>query len=438
MHARIRMREMVIHARGEIKPVGSQSAMRRSTASLALLCVAQFIDVLGVTVAIVALPSIARALDAEPSTSGWVISAYALSFGGLLLAGGRLADLLGRRRVFVGGLLAFALASLACGLATSAAMLIAARVAQGAAAAAVVPAALALLSDTFPGGAQRTRAVAIWTAAAAGGGASGFFLGGVVTGALGWRWVFLLNVPIALAAAALAPRLLAESRAKRKRVRLRRALAASAGPAAVAAVLTATTGGAAVLATAYLQDVLERSPASAGFVFVPFSLAVVAGSVIGPRIVERAGRTATIALGLAAVAAGLLVPAIASSDSAGLGALLAGLAISGAGLGLASVAATSAGMASAAADEQGLVAGLLNTATQLGTAVGVASLGALAAAVTAAADSGTGDKELVTGYHAGWLAAAALAGAGALVAATLSRRGARAGAPPGRQARGRR
>jgi len=409
--------------------------MRRSSASLALLCVAQFIDVLGVTVAVVALPSIARELHAGPATAGWVISAYALSFGGLLLAGGRAADVFGRRRVFTAGLLAFAAASLACGLAGSAPLLVAARAAQGAAAAAIVPAALALLSATFAAGAARTRALAVWTAAAAGGGAAGFFLGGVVTGVAGWRWVFLLNVPIALAAAALAPRLLAESRAERRRLRLRRAVGAAAGPATVACVLTATTSGAAVLATTYLQDVLGRSPTATGLAFVPFSLAVAAGSLSGPRIVARLGRRGAIASGLAVVAAAMLVFELASADS-GLVALLAGFTVAGAGLGWASVATTEAGMASAAADEQGLVAGLLNTATQLGTAAGVAILGALAAAVTAA-HAGGREAGLVAGYHAGWLAAAALAATAAIAVATASRRGARASAGRDRRARGR-
>ncbi len=429
------MPKMVLHPRREIKPMGSPNHMRRSSASLALLCVAQFIDVLGVTVAIVALPSIARDLDAGPSTSGWVISAYALSFGGLLLAGGRLADLLGRRSVFACGLLAFAAASLACGLASSAPMLVAARVVQGGAAAAVVPAALALLSDTFPAGPERTRALAVWTAAAAGGGAAGFFVGGIVTGALGWRWVFLLNVPVALAAAALAPRLLAESRARQRRLRLRRALGASAGPAAIACVLTASTGGAAVLLTAHMQDVLGGTPAATGLAFVPFSVAVAAASLAAPRFAGRLGRSSTIASGLGAIAAGMLVFAIAS-ENGGWVALIAGLAIIGAGLGWASVATTAAGMASAAADKQGLVAGLLNTATQLGTAAGVALLGALAAAVTAA-HAGGREPALAAGHHAGWLAAAALAGAGAIAVATRSRRGARASAAPGRRARGR-
>ncbi|MDX6676107.1 MAG: hypothetical protein QOE31_159 [Solirubrobacteraceae bacterium] len=447
-------------------------------AVLALLCVAQFIDVLGVTVAVVALPSIGRDLGASASTAQWVISGYALSFGGLLLLAGRAADRFGRRRMFTVGLLAFAAASLACGLAGSIPVLLVARAAQGAAAAVVVPAALALLSATFAAEPARTRALAIWTAAAAGGGAAGFLVGGLVTGAAGWRWVFLLNVPIALVAALLAPRLLSESRGAQQRLDVRGALLGSAGlasaiggltlaaqqglaaaatliallagvaalaafaivearheapllalavlrrgaiagPAALACLLTATTSGAAVLVTAHLQDVLGRSPAATGAAFLPFSVLVAAGSLAGPCLIVRIGRRGAIVVGLALVAAGMLL-FTAASPHGGTFAIVGGLAISGAGLGCASVAATAIGMAAAARADQGLVAGILNTATQVGTAAGVAILGGLAAAVTAAA-SGDHDGALVAGFDAAWYAAAALAAAGAVAVALLGR-----------------
>lgn len=403
------------------KPWGMAASRTPAPAlALAVLCVAQFVDVLGVTVVIVALPAIAQDLEAQRTATQWVVSAYALSFGGLLLLSGRAADRFGRRRMFSAGMLAFGLASLACGLAPSVPVLIAARVAQGAAAAAVVPAALALLTATFPGGGERARALAVWTAAAAGGGAAGFLVGGLVTAAAGWRWVFLLNVPVALLTAALAGRVLGESRGERRRMHLRPTLRAVAGPAAIAAVLTATTGGAAVLITTHLQDVLGQSPAQTGLAFAPFSLLVAAGSLLGPRIIERIGLRGAISTGLMLVAVSMLLFTTAGRDSA-MTPFVAGLAISGAGLGWASVAATAVGMGSAGDGEQGLAAGLLNTATQLGTAVGVAVLGAVAE-LAAAAHAGTGDAALVAGMRVGWVAAAVLATAAALAAACLMSR----------------
>src|SRR5215207_3530475 len=186
--------------------------MNRSNARLVLLCVAQFVVVLDVTIVAIALPAIGRDLGVAPAGLQWVISAYTLTFGGGLLLAGRVADLYGRRRAFRAGLLVFAAASLACALAPSAGALVAARAVQGAGAALVAPAALALLVATEPEDAARSRALAVWTAAAAGGGASGWVLGGAISGGLGWQWVFAVNVPVGLAGATLAGRLLPESR----------------------------------------------------------------------------------------------------------------------------------------------------------------------------------------------------------------------------------
>lgn len=401
---------------------------RRAALALAVLCVAQFVEVLGVTVAVVALPSIARDLGAGTATVQWAVTTYALTFGGLLLAGGRAADVLGRRSVFVGGLLGFAVASLACGLAPSAPALIAARAVQGAAAATVLPSALSLLTATFGAhAALRRRALAIWTAAAAGGGASGFLLGGVVTGVLGWRWVFLCNVPVALAAAALAPRVLAESRAGEHRRRVADALrrrGVQAG-AALSFTITAVTSSAAVLVTAHLQDVLGRSPSATGLMFMTFSVCAALGSLLGPRFVARLGERSTAASGLAVVAAG--VGLLTAADArGGEAAIIAGLAIAGAGLGWAAVAATETGMAAADDAEQGVAAGVLTTATQLGTAVGVALIGTLAAVRTAASDAPR-DAALVAGFDLGWLVAAGLAALAAMVVLASVRTGASRG-----------
>ena len=208
--------------------------MNDGNARLALLCVAQFVVVLDVTIVAIALPAIGDDLGVSPTGLQWVLSAYTLTFGGLLMLAGRAADLSGRRRAFRAGLTLFAAASLACALAPTAAALVAARAVQGAGAALVAPAALALLVATEPEGAARTRALAVWTAAAAGGGASGWVLGGAISGGLGWEWVFAVNVPVGLAGAALAGRLLPESRERgAARLDVPGALALTAGVGAV-------------------------------------------------------------------------------------------------------------------------------------------------------------------------------------------------------------
>src|SRR4051794_19318993 len=209
--------------------------MYRGNARLALLCIAQFMVVLDVTIVAIALPAIRRDLGFEPAGLQWVISAYTLTFGGGLLLAGRVADLYGRRRAFRAGLLLFAAASLACACAPSAWALVAARAVQGTGAALVAPSALALLMATEPEGAAWSRALALWTAAAAGGGASGWVLGGLISSGLGWPWVFAVNVPVCAAAAVLAGRLLP------------RAEGAGGGGLDLPGALTMTLGLAAVL-----------------------------------------------------------------------------------------------------------------------------------------------------------------------------------------------
>src|SRR5256714_1857667 len=185
--------------------------------ALALLATAQFVVVLDASIVNVALPSIGRALHFTQDSLSWVVNAYVLPFGGFLLLGGRMADLLGRRRVFIGGLIVFALASLAGGLAQSEAWLIAARAVQGLGAAILSPAALSIVTNTFTEGAERNRALGVWGAVAGSGGAAGVLLGGVLTDSLGWQWVLFVNTPIGILAALLAPRLIDESRAEGKR-----------------------------------------------------------------------------------------------------------------------------------------------------------------------------------------------------------------------------
>src|SRR3954469_22326673 len=189
-------------------------ASRSRPAMVALLCTAQFVVVLDATIVAIALPAIQRSLRMETADLQWVLSAYTLAFAGFLILAGRLADLHGRRRVFIAGLAIFTLASLVCGLSRSAALLIAARTVQGLGAAAVAPAALAAITAAIPDGPARRRALGVWTAAAAGGGATGWLLGGVITEAVGWPWGFLVNVSVGAAAVAAAPLVVPESRSE--------------------------------------------------------------------------------------------------------------------------------------------------------------------------------------------------------------------------------
>ena len=181
--------------------------------ALILLAAAQFVVVLDASIVNVALPTIGKALDFSQENLAWVVNAYVLTFGGFLLLGGRMADLLGRRRVFMGGLLLVAVASLAAGFASTEGQLIAARAAQGLGAAIISPAALSIVTTTFKDGAERNKALGAWGAVAGAGGAVGVLLGGILTDGLGWEWVLWVNVPVALIAFALAPRLIMESRA---------------------------------------------------------------------------------------------------------------------------------------------------------------------------------------------------------------------------------
>src|SRR5436305_1392470 len=188
-------------------------ATRRKYLALALLATAQFVVVLDASIVNVALPSIGRGLHFSQDSLSWVVNAYVLTFGGFLLLGGRVADLIGRRKVFIAGLIVFALASLAGGLAQSEGWLIAARAVQGLGAALVSPAALSIVTTTFTEGAERNKALGVWGAVAGSGGAAGVLLGGILTSGLGWQWVLFVNTPIGIGAALLTPRLIGESRA---------------------------------------------------------------------------------------------------------------------------------------------------------------------------------------------------------------------------------
>src|SRR4051795_2208250 len=192
----------------------AQEYIDRRWQALILLAMAQFIVVVDASIVNVALPSIGEGLDFSQQNLPWVVNAYVLTFGGFLLLGGRAADLLGRRRVFMAGLFVVAVASLAAGFATNEGQLIVARAAQGLGAAIISPAALSIVTTTFRDGAERNKALGVWGAVAGSGGAAGVLLGGILTDGLGWEWVLWVNVPVSLVAFALSPRLVAESRSE--------------------------------------------------------------------------------------------------------------------------------------------------------------------------------------------------------------------------------
>jgi EmrB/QacA subfamily drug resistance transporter len=456
---------------------------RRRWLALGLLCVAQFVVVLDATIVAVALPEIQRDLGFSQSGLQWVISAYTLVFGGFLLLAGRAADLWGRRRMFMVGLAVFTGASLACGLAASPTALVLGRIAQGLGAAIVAPSALSSLTTLFPEGDGRGRALGVWTAAAAGGGATGWLLGGLLAGSLGWEWVFFINLPVGLAGAALAPVLVPESRDQGAPPRLDVAGAVSVtagltllvygitrveeeglaspvtlsslassvvllalfvvvegrvrhplvplgvfrsrvllGANLVALVLTAATTPPMLLCTLYVQQVLGFPPAQAGLVFPPFNLAVIGGSLLGPRLVARLGPRTTMVCGLIAISAGSAILLGVSPHGGGyLLYLIPAFVLMGTGLGCASVASTGSGTAAADGSLQGLASGLLNSAAQIGTVLGLAILVPLSAARTQTlAESIPADAALVGGFELAFLGAAVISACGIAIATLLT------------------
>ena len=463
---------------------GGDNRVGRKGAALALLCVAQFVDVLDVNAVIVALHSIGEDLGFSRAGLQWVVSAYVLFFAGFLLLSGRVADLWGRRRTFVVGLALFTAASLSCGLSFSPEMLVASRAVQGLGAAITAPAALSIITTIFEEGPERDRAVAAWTAVAAGGGAAGLLLGGLITDTLGWEWIFFVNVPVGVAGISLSYVLLPESRDSSASrgldllgagtvtaglvllvlglTRIEEAglgspatlatlglaavlfgtfvfverrvadplvplglfrLRGLVGSALVAFTLTAATAPVSVLVTLYLQNTLNYSASFAGLTGLPFSLCVIAGSMLGGRIAGRSGGRATMSLGLAVVAASALVTAGITAEG-GVGYVLAGAALSGLGIGCASVASTARGTSAVGEGDRGLASGFMNTSAQVGTALGLAVLISLASARTATLSGGTeaGAEALVAGYRLAFLVAAGVASLGVLAALYFFRR----------------
>jgi EmrB/QacA subfamily drug resistance transporter len=444
---------------------GNKSHDRRSLA-LAVLCVAQFVVVLDLTIVTTALPAIRQALGFSDAQLQWVFTAYALVFGGLLIFGGRVADIAGRRRTFLIGLGLFAVASAGCALAWSPAALVAARVLQGAGAALLSPSALALLTTLTEPGESRRRGVGLWTAVAASGGASGWVLGGLISEYVGWPWVFAVNVPIAAVAMAIAARALPADRPRTNAPRLDvgGAVTATAGLALLvygltsagergldrvvswlplllaalafvifvrhegrtadallplgllrsrpvaganltAAAITVSTSPAMYLAVLYVQQMLGIPAGRASLLFPAVNLGVIAGSLAGPRVLGRLGARRTLVTGFGGIALGTTLLLLLPGNGLPVVQLLAAFAVMGTGLGAASVASTQTGTDAADPTYRGVASGVLNSAAQVGTAVGVALLLPLAAAV---------GLNTMTGYRIGWIGAGAVALLGAL------------------------
>jgi EmrB/QacA subfamily drug resistance transporter len=460
----------------------------RRWSALALIVTAQFMVILDVAIVNVALPSIKSDLHFSETNLQWVISAYAILFGGALLLGGRLADLLGRRRLFVAGLALFATASFLCGIAWSETSLIGFRALQGLGGAMLAPAALSLLMTTFAEGRERNLALGIYGAASGSGAAAGVLLGGVLTSYLSWSWIFFINVPVGVAAIALAPVLLRESRADlaHRHFDLPGAVSITAGLMLLVYAMTrATTDGwaaastlallgasAALIAafvaielrsrspllplrifrlrtltaaniamaivgavafseffllTLYLQDVLHYSAVQSGAAFVGFAGAVVLVSNVAQLVVGRVGVRPTLTVGLLLSAVSVAALSRLPVEGQYFTDLFPWFVLGGAGMGLSFVPVTIAGLAGVERSDAGVASGLINTSRQIGGAIGIAAVSAIAAtSTTNYADAHTGISAasgvaLDHGFQIGLYVLTALLVAGAVLAFGLVR-----------------
>ena len=400
--------------------------------ALAIVCAAFFMTVLDVSIVNVALPSIGKSLHFSEANLQWVITAYAITFGGFLLLGGRAADLLGRRRVFYVGVTVFTIASFLCGLAWSEGVLIGARAVQGLGAAIISPAALSIIMTTFEEGAERNKALGIWGAIGGSGAAVGVLAGGVLTKFLGWEWIFFVNVPVGALALVLAPRFVRESRSEREHsqdyggaVTITAGLAllvygvsqapqdgwtsgATIARLAVAAVLliaflviesrvkdplmpfsifkVRTVAGANVaglllggavfanffLLTLYLQQVLAWSALKTGVTFIATAGTAILWAGLAQALVTRLGAKIVMAVGFVAMIAGMLWYTQIPVDGSYVSDLLPGYLLIGFALPFTFIPVSIAALAGVANREAGLASGLINTAQQIGGAIGVA------------------------------------------------------------------
>ena len=460
-----------------------RSGDRRRWFALLLVCAAQLMLVLDGTIVNVALPAIGDSLGFSEVGLSWVVNSYLLTFGGFLLLGGRAGDLFGRRRVFMAGLVLFTLASLLCGLAGSQVLLVAARALQGIGGALMAPAALSIVITTFRDPGERARAMGIWGFVASGGGSIGVFLGGVLTQTLGWPWIFLVNLPIGLAALALCGPLLDPDPVPEKRggfdlpgallitaslvtavyaiigiggnpivmtlalialsTLLLAAFAAverrSAAPLVppgifsrsrnlvvsnVAMILTvAGVVGWFFFSALYLQRVLVYDSFATGLAYLPGTIAIgVLSYSAAARAVNRFGIKPMIVFGMGLMAAGLLLFARAPLGGSFLVDVLPGMLVLGVGAAFAFMSVILASTVGVPESEAGLASGLVNTSQQVGGALGLAILASLAASYTGSVSEAQAPvAALNSGYHAAFLASALCLILGAVLAATLLR-----------------
>jgi EmrB/QacA subfamily drug resistance transporter len=401
--------------------------------ALGIVLCAQLMIVIDMTVVNIALPSIAQGLHLSAASLSWVLNAYALTFGGLLLLGGRAGDILGRRRVFMAGLALFTAASLAGGMATTAPWLLAARAVQGIGGALASPAVLAMIVSSFPGERERTRALGIFTGVTMAGASLGLVLGGVITQWASWRWVLFINVPIGLAVLAAAPRLLAESSRQPGRFDFTGALTSTAGMSALVYAfiraashgwgdrMTAGAFAAAVVLlacfvahesrsphpitplrlfadpsragayvarlllvagmfgmffflTQFVQEVLGFSPLRAGIAFVPMTGALFAVSRLAPALIPRFGARPLMVAGLVPVVTGMTWLAQISPATTYLRGILGPMVLLGAGMGLTLVPLTMASLHRVRQEDSGAAASMVNVTQQVGGALGLAIL----------------------------------------------------------------
>jgi EmrB/QacA subfamily drug resistance transporter len=460
------------------------ASSRRKWLALGLLSAVQFMVVLDIAVVNVALPSIKVDLGFSQENLQWVISAYALVFGGFLLLGGRAADIVGRRRIFLAGLVVFTLASLLAGLAWSEPSLIAARAVQGLGAAIISPAALSILSTTFTEGRERNVALGVWGAVGGFGAAAGVLLGGVLTSALSWSWIFFVNVPVGAAAFALAPLLLRESRdAAVRTFDVPGAVLVTAGLSSLVYAITQagqdgwlagrtigvfaaaiallagfvgwelrhpeplmrlgifrirTVAGANVagfilgtaifsmflMLTLYMQQVLGYGPMKTGVAYLAVAGTAILWSAVAAQLVTRIGVKPVLTAGMVALTVGLVWFTQVSVGGSYLADLLPGFLLVGFGLGFSFVPISIAALAGIEPREAGLASGLINTSQQIGGALGIAALSTIATSRTgdAIAAGAAQPSALVHGFTGAFVAGAIVAGLGILASLTLIRR----------------
>jgi EmrB/QacA subfamily drug resistance transporter len=445
---------------------------------LVLICLAQFMVVLDATIVNVALPSIQQDLGLSEANLQWIVNAYTLVFGGFLLLGGRLGDLLGRKRLFLVGLVIFTAASLLDGLASSEGMLIGARALQGLGAALISPAALSIISTTFAEGAERAKALAVWAAIAIGGSAVGLILGGVLTQSFSWPWIFFVNVPVGIAAFFLSLRYVPESRDEhaQRRYDLTGAITVTGGlMALVYAIVKAENSGWTsvttiaffVIATAllgcfgaiehrsaaplvrlsifkvrslltanlvmflamsgmfamfffntlYIQRVLGYGPLEAGLAFLPFTAGIMVSAGIASKYAPTVGVRQVAAIGMVLTAVGMLLLTRLPVDGSYVADVLPAIILTSLGMGAIFMPLTLIATTGLKDEDQGLASGLFNTSQQIGGALGLAILSTIAASRTSAA-GGSGSAALVSGFH--WaFGGGALFVLGALVVMTV-------------------